>query len=160
MVFINSVSLNDMDSFEMTVVKSNPLGARVTFSNSSSDIELDSLDDEPINNKNICYHQLQSSSIQSSTRRMDITNSGLTAIPDIILQSSSTIEELVADQNQLQNLGLCALASFPGLKKLHLARNGLKTFPDSILSCMELVCLDLADNMLTSINQDISKLKQ
>lgn len=91
---------------------------------------------------------------------MDITNSGLTAIPDVVLQSSQMIEELVADQNQLQNLGLRALASFSNLKKLSLAKNGLKLFPDSVFNCKELTALDLTDNSIESIPMDISKLKR
>lgn len=91
---------------------------------------------------------------------MDITNSGLTTIPDVVLQSSETVEELVADVNQLQNLGLRALGSFPNLKKLHLSKNGLKIFPDSVFKCKDLLTLDLADNTINAIPQDISKLQR
>lgn len=91
---------------------------------------------------------------------MDITNSGLTAIPDVVLQSSQMVEELVADQNQLQNLGLRVLSSFTNLKKLHLAKNNIKTFPDSVLACKDLTTLDLTDNTIESLPEEISKLKR
>lgn len=91
---------------------------------------------------------------------MDIGNSGLQTIPEIVLQSTSIVEELLAGQNKLQEIGLMALSGFPCLKILRLPGNEFKMFPESLLQITALTVLDLADNEIQSIPDDISNLQK
>lgn len=91
---------------------------------------------------------------------MDITNSGLTAIPEVIVGSNEDVEELAADQNQLQDIALSALSRFSNLKVLKLTQNSFQKFPDSVLNCEKLTSLDLADNSIELVPDGISKLKR
>lgn len=91
---------------------------------------------------------------------MDITNAGLTSIPEVIVGSNEDVEELAADQNQLQDIALCALSRFTNLKILKLTQNSFQKFPESILNCDKLQVLDLADNNIENVPETISKLKR
>lgn len=90
---------------------------------------------------------------------MDIGNSGLQTIPEIVLQSTNVVEELLAGQNKLQEIALLALASFPSLKVLRLPGNEFEVFPEALLQISGLAVLDLADNEIQSIPGDICQLK-
>lgn len=61
----------------------------------------------------------------------------------------------------LQNNRLSKLPDFlpPGLKKLALGNNLLRTFPETLLQLPHLEWLDLSENQLTQIPDDIKKLK-
>lgn len=91
---------------------------------------------------------------------MDIGGSGLKTIPEIVLQSTDVIEELLAGHNKLQEIGLRALSDFPNLKVLRLPGNGFKKFPESILNIIGLTVLDLADNSIESLPQEIFHLEK
>lgn len=91
---------------------------------------------------------------------MDIGNSGLQTIPEIVLQSTNVVEELLAGQNKLQEIALMALGGFPCLKVLRLPGNEFKVFPEALLQINALTVLDLADNEIQSIPDDIADLKQ
>uniref|UniRef100_A0A336KQA3 CSON012944 protein n=1 Tax=Culicoides sonorensis TaxID=179676 RepID=A0A336KQA3_CULSO len=101
------------------------------------------------------------STVDSSTpKRMNIANSGLCSIPEVVLKGIETIEELSAGQNQLQEIALTALSNFKNLKVLHLSKNGFKKFPEPLLDCKGLTLLDLADNGIESLPERISTLKK
>ncbi|XP_063697541.1 protein phosphatase PHLPP-like protein [Culicoides brevitarsis] len=101
------------------------------------------------------------STVDTSTpKRMDITNSGLCAIPEVILKGIDTIEELSAGQNQLQEIALTALSNFKNLRVLHLPRNGFKKFPEPLLDCKGLQIVDLADNGIDKLPERICTLKK
>ena len=91
---------------------------------------------------------------------MDIGNSGLQTIPEVVLQSTSVVEELLAGQNQLKEIALMALSGFPSLKVLRLPGNEFKVFPEALLQITTLTVLDVADNELQSIPNDIAQLEQ
>lgn len=91
---------------------------------------------------------------------MDIGNSGLQTIPEVVLQSTSVVEELLAGQNQLKEIALMALSGFPSLKVLRLPGNEFKVFPEALLQITTLTVLDVADNELQSIPDDIAQLEQ
>lgn len=91
---------------------------------------------------------------------MDICGSGLQAIPEIVLQSTNIVEELLAGQNKLQEIALNALTDFPNLKILRLPGNGFKSFPRALLDIYGLTVLDLANNEIDEIPDDISKLEK
>lgn len=91
---------------------------------------------------------------------MDIGNSGLQTIPEVVLQSTSVVEELLAGQNQLKEIALMALAGFQSLKVLRLPGNEFKVFPEALLQITSLTVLDVADNEIQSIPDDIAQLKQ
>lgn len=86
---------------------------------------------------------------------MDICGSGLQAIPEIVFQSIDTVEELLAGQNKLQEIGLKALADFQSLRVLRLPGNGFKTFPKTLLNLTGLKVLDLGDNEIQEIPHEI-----
>lgn len=101
------------------------------------------------------------STIDASTpKRMDIANSGLCSIPEVVLKGIDTIEELSAGQNQLQEIALTALSNFRNLKVLHLGKNGFKKFPEPLLECKGLVMLDLVDNGIEVLPERICVLKK
>jgi Leucine-rich repeat (LRR) protein len=108
-------------------------------------------------NKNLCF---QATVETSEPKRMDIGGSGLQTIPEIVLQSTNTVEELLAGQNKLQESSLRTLADFNNLKVLRLPGNGFKNFPDPIFDIHGLKILDLADNDITKIPERISQLKK
>lgn len=91
---------------------------------------------------------------------MDIGNSGLSTIPEIVLQSTNIIEELLAGQNKLQEIALMALSGFPCLRVLRLPGNEFKEFPETLLQITGLTVLDLADNEIKSLPDEIADLKQ
>ena len=91
---------------------------------------------------------------------MDIGNSGLQTIPEIVLQSTATVEELLAGQNKLQEIALMALSGFPCLKVLRLPGNEFKQFPEPLLQIGGLKVLDLADNEIAAIPEVICDLSK
>jgi Leucine-rich repeat (LRR) protein len=107
--------------------------------------------------KNLCF---QATVETSEPKRMDIGGSGLQTIPEIVLQSTNMVEELLAGQNKLQEGSLRSLADFNNLKVLRLPGNGFKTFPDPIFDIHGLKILDLADNEVSKIPERISQLKK
>lgn len=90
---------------------------------------------------------------------MDIGGSGLQTIPEIVLQSTHVVEELLAGQNKLQEIALNALTEFPNLRILRLPGNGFKNFPEGLLDICGLTVLDLADNQIEKIPEEISRLE-
>lgn len=96
----------------------------------------------------------------SDTKRFDIEGSGLHNFPDIMLQSTQSIEELHAGQNKLQEIALNALTDFPNLKILRLPGNEFKYFPEALLDIEELTVLDLANNQIDVIPSEIWRLKK
>lgn len=96
----------------------------------------------------------------SDTKRFDIEGSGLHNFPDIMLQSTQSIEELHAGQNKLQEIALNALTDFPNLKILRLPGNEFKYFPEALLDIEELTVLDLANNQIDGIPSEIWRLKK
>lgn len=91
---------------------------------------------------------------------MDLCGSGLQAIPELVLQSMDHVEELLAGQNKLQEIGLKAIADLHSLRILRLPGNGFTAFPAALLSLSELIVLDVSDNDITEIPHDIFRLER
>lgn len=91
---------------------------------------------------------------------MDLCNSGLQTIPEVVLQSIDDVKELLAGQNKLQEIGLKALSQFPQLQVLRLPQNGFTKFPSPVLLINGLKVLDLSDNGIEVIPAGISQLIQ
>ncbi|KAL1400643.1 hypothetical protein pipiens_007265 [Culex pipiens pipiens] len=89
-------------------------------------------------------------------KRLDLGDSGLQQIPEIFLQSPTDVEELLAGRNKLQELALRALAEFTRLKVLRLNGNGLKSFPESLLSMRNLRVLDLEENEIRKLPEKVA----
>ncbi|XP_029727244.2 protein phosphatase PHLPP-like protein [Aedes albopictus] len=91
-------------------------------------------------------------------KRLDLGDSGLQQIPEIFLQSCTTVEELLAGKNKLQELALRALGEFVQLKVLRLNGNALKSFPDSLYNLRSLKILDLEENEIRKLPEKIAVL--
>lgn len=70
-----------------------------------------------------------------------------------------SVEELLAGQNKLQEIGLNALADLQSLRILRLPKNGFVTFPVALLNLRALTVLDLSDNEIEVIPTDIHRLE-
>ncbi|XP_058825668.1 protein phosphatase PHLPP-like protein [Topomyia yanbarensis] len=88
-------------------------------------------------------------------RRLNLGDSGLQHIPEIFMQSSVHVEELLAGNNKLQELALRALGELTQLKVLRLNDNGLKSFPESLYNLRSLRVLDLGDNEIRKLPERI-----
>uniref|UniRef100_T1GPS6 Uncharacterized protein n=1 Tax=Megaselia scalaris TaxID=36166 RepID=T1GPS6_MEGSC len=64
----------------------------------------------------------------SASSRLDLCNSGLQTIPEVVLQSIGDVKELLAGQNKLQEIGLKALSQFPQLQILDYLEMILRNF--------------------------------
>jgi Leucine-rich repeat (LRR) protein len=91
---------------------------------------------------------------------MDISNSGLHIIPEIIIQSNHLVEELFADQNKLQESALKSLSEFKKLRVLRVAGNQFKKFPDQLLDIPNLTVLDISKNDIEKIPDNIFRLEK
>ncbi|XP_055636065.1 protein phosphatase PHLPP-like protein [Toxorhynchites rutilus septentrionalis] len=100
----------------------------------------------------------ETKSDSSDARRLDLGDSGLHQIPEIFLQSSSQVEELLAGKNKLQELALRALGEFAQLKVLRLNGNGLRYFPESLYNLRKLRLLDLEENEMRKLPEQIAQL--
>lgn len=103
---------------------------------------------------------LQATTEVSEPKRMDISNSGLHIIPEIILQSNHLVEELFADKNKLQESALRALGDFKKLRILRVAGNHFKKFPDQLLDVKHLTVLDISNNDIEKIPDNIFRLEK
>uniref|UniRef100_A0A6E8VYW2 PPM-type phosphatase domain-containing protein n=1 Tax=Anopheles coluzzii TaxID=1518534 RepID=A0A6E8VYW2_ANOCL len=133
--------------------------SRVTFSDMET-IELDSLEME--------FDKLdripdgggeEDEPDRSTNQRLDLDDSGLQQIPDVFLQAPTSVEELLAGRNKLQEIALRALGQFTYLKVLRLNGNALKEFPDSLYQLRNLRLLDLSENEIRKLPDSISALK-
>ncbi|XP_058452198.1 protein phosphatase PHLPP-like protein [Malaya genurostris] len=88
-------------------------------------------------------------------KRLDLGDSGLQHIPELLMQSSENVEELLAGKNKLQELALRALGQFSHLKVLRLNENGLKCFPESLYNLRSLRELDLGHNEIRKLPERI-----
>lgn len=70
-----------------------------------------------------------------------------------------SVEELLAGQNKLQEIGLHALSELHCLRILRLPGNGFSEFPTSLLNLTELVVLDLSDNEIFDLPNEIYRLE-
>ncbi len=82
------------------------------------------------------------------------------SIPEIVLQSMQSVEELLAGQNKLQEIGLHALSELHSLRILRLPGNGFSEFPISLLNLNDLLVLDLSDNEIFDLPNDIYRLER
>ncbi|CAK9809411.1 Protein phosphatase PHLPP-like protein [Anthophora plagiata] len=101
----------------------------------------------------------QAIQLSSCPKQLDLSNGGLSRIPDSAL-AFPAIEELVLSQNQLTNTNnnLTLLHRFPKLHILHLESNELKRIPRELLELTGLTYLNLSDNKIEKIPADISQL--
>lgn len=103
---------------------------------------------------------LQASKGVGDGKCLDIGGSGLQTIPEIVLRSTSTVEELLAGQNKLQEIALATLAEFPNLRILRLPGNGFTSFPAPLLNITALTVLDLSDNEIQSLPDELADLEK
>ena len=78
----------------------------------------------------------------------------------MFLQAPTSVEELLAGRNKLQEIALRALGQFTYLKVLRLNGNALKEFPDSLYQLRNLRLLDLSENEIRKLPDSISALKR
>ena len=70
------------------------------------------------------------------------------------------VEELLAGQNKLQEIGLNAIADLQNLRILRLPGNSFTEFPSALLNLCDLTILDLSDNEIEEIPHDIYRLER
>lgn len=107
----------------------------------------------------IKYLHFQASTQKSDDKHINLSSCGLQSIPEIVLQSMQSVEELLAGQNKLQEIGLHALSELHCLRILRLPGNGFSEFPTSLLNLTDLVVLDLSDNEIFDLPTDIYRLE-
>lgn len=90
---------------------------------------------------------------------LDISNNGLTALPDIFRHCQLT--NLILKNNRLRSDTLPKeFTECHSLKELNLAGNDIKQFPEQIFSFPNLRFLYLGGNGMKNISKDVWKLKQ
>lgn len=95
----------------------------------------------------------------SNTNILDISNIGLTLLPDVFKYLPLTV--LVAKNNALNNSSLPkSFSNCSSLKELNLSGNRLVHFPGQILDFVNLKFLYLAGNGMQEISKNIWKLKK
>lgn len=95
----------------------------------------------------------------SNTNILDISNIGLTLLPDVFKYLPLTV--LVAKNNALNNSSLPkSFSKCSSLKELNLSGNRLVHFPGQILDFVNLKFLYLAGNGMQEISKNIWKLKK
>lgn len=95
----------------------------------------------------------------SNTRILDISNNGLTLLPDIF--KFLPLSVLIAKNNELSNNSLPkTLSQCSTLKELNLSGNHLVHFPEQILDFSNLKFLYLGGNEMQEISKNIWKLKK
>lgn len=90
---------------------------------------------------------------------IDIAGSGLQSIPEVVLQTMDGVEELLAGQNQLKDLGIRTIAELSNLRVLRLPRNGFSDFPAALFGMTDLKVLDLSGNEIKSVPNEVGNLK-
>ncbi|CAG9798069.1 unnamed protein product [Chironomus riparius] len=150
--------------------------SRVTF---FEDIEMDSLEPE-VNSVNGKYelstikeydNEFVIASVEAfkefdattevcEPKRMDITGSGLHIMPEVILQSSHLVEELLADHNKLQESALKALTEFKKLRVVRVSSNCFKKFPEQLMDIQNLTVLDISKNEIDRLPDNIFKMEK
>lgn len=91
---------------------------------------------------------------------MDITGSGLHIMPEVILQSSHLVEELLADHNKLQESALKALTEFKKLRVVRVSSNQFKKFPEQLMDIHNLTVLDISKNEIDRLPDNIFKMEK
>lgn len=95
----------------------------------------------------------------SNTRILDISNNGLTVLPDLFKYLPLSV--LVAKNNTLVNNSLPKkFCKCPSLKELNLSGNHLVNFPEQILGFINLKFLYMGGNRMQEISKNIWKLKK
>lgn len=95
----------------------------------------------------------------SNTRILDISNNGLTVLPDVF--KSLPLSVLIVKNNGLTNNSLPkSFSCSPTLKELNLSGNNLLHFPEQILDFSNLRFLYLGGNGMRNISKNIWKLKK
>lgn len=101
---------------------------------------------------------MQATVENSDAKRLEIGQSGLQTIPEVLLQTKNSVEELAAGQNRLEESAVRSLSEFRNLKILRLPGNSFKAFPSGLLNLTGLTLLDLTDNEVDKIPEKISLL--
>lgn len=78
----------------------------------------------------------------------------------MVLQTLDGVEELLAGQNHLKELGIRAIAELSKLRVLRLPRNGFNDFPAALFGMSDLKVLDLSSNDIKSVPSEIRNLKR
>lgn len=94
----------------------------------------------------------------TAARCINITGSGLHAIPDAIVPAMADAQELHAGHNQLQAIGLRTIADLSALRVLRLPGNGFAQFPGALLAMRALRVLDLGDNRIEALPTEMWRL--
>lgn len=95
----------------------------------------------------------------SNTRVLDISNNGLTVLPNIL--DHLPLITLVAKNNLLNNSSLPkCFKNCSTLRELNLSGNQLEYFPEQILDLLNLKFLYLGGNRIQKVSKSIWKLKK
>ncbi|KAL5281301.1 PHLPP2 family protein [Megaselia abdita] len=155
MITSKNVGSDQSTNFDSVCIPVKTSTKVVTFSDEEA-IEFDSLEYDEDDWKD----EVVASTETTTSSCLDLCNSGLQTIPEVVLQSIDDVKELLAGQNKLQEIGLKALSQFPQLQVLRLPRNGFTKFPSPVLLISGLKVLDLSDNSIETIPAGISQLIQ
>ncbi|XP_063972964.1 protein phosphatase PHLPP-like protein isoform X2 [Diachasmimorpha longicaudata] len=92
-------------------------------------------------------------------KKLDLSSTGLSRIPESTLDFSSA-EEILLGRNMLANTesNLVILKRFPRLRALQLDRNELKAIPRELLELNRLTSLNLSDNKVEEVTGEIHRL--
>ncbi|GAB0089409.1 Protein phosphatase PHLPP-like protein [Sergentomyia squamirostris] len=153
----NRVTFCDLEEIEMDSLDS--LHSQVSECISEDEFVRERNGNGVYENVSVMFHLQASSKDVSDVKCLDIGGSGLQTIPEIVLKSTSTVEELLAGQNKLQEIALTTLVEFPNLKILRLPGNGFTSFPAPLLNITALTVLDLSDNEIQSLPDELADLE-
>ena len=81
-------------------------------------------------------------------------------MPEVILQSSHLVEELLADHNKLQESALKALTEFKKLRVVRVSSNCFKKFPEQLMDIQNLTVLDISKNEIDRLPDNIFKMEK
>ncbi|KAI5705372.1 hypothetical protein M8J75_014355 [Diaphorina citri] len=103
----------------------------------------------------------EAADFEPCTTRLDLSNSGLEKIPETLVQTWPTLEELILSHNRYlvcSALSLEPIERLPHLTKLVLCNTDLTNIPSNILKLDQLRSLDVSDNRIASLSRDVHKL--
>ncbi|XP_044014034.1 PH domain leucine-rich repeat-containing protein phosphatase 2 [Aphidius gifuensis] len=101
----------------------------------------------------------QATKTSNSPKKLELSNAGLSKIPDSIL-AFHEVEEILLDRNSLTTIAsnLSILRRFPQLKLLQLEHNQLTTIPRELLELVCLTSLNLSNNKIDKVPAEIYRL--
>ncbi|RZF42342.1 hypothetical protein LSTR_LSTR004150 [Laodelphax striatellus] len=108
-----------------------------------------------------CFKRNSHDQIDNNVSEIDLTNSGLTEVPNNIFLYERTLEQLLLRSNRIKELPRI-LCNCLALRVLNLSDNQLSTIPDAISCLQSLEHLDLSRNHISNLSvslRECSKLR-